>query len=129
MNILFIGDIVGAPGRRVIKELVPKIVKKESIDLVVANAENAAGGSGITPTIAEELFEYGVDVLTSGDHIWKRREIIEELESNPCVLRPLNYPENTPGRGSCVVKAKSGAKVAVLNLIGRVFMDPLECPF
>lgn len=129
MKILFIGDIVGAPGRRVIKELLPKIKKKESIEFVVANAENAAGGSGLTPTIAEELFGYGIDVLTSGDHIWKRKEIVEVLDSNPYILRPLNYPENVPGRGFCLFKTEKGIKVGVINLVGRVFMETVECPF
>lgn len=129
MKILFIGDIVGAPGRRLIKELVPKITKKRSIDMVIANAENAAGGSGITPTIAEELFGYGIDVITSGDHIWKRKEIVDELDSQPFILRPLNYPENVPGKGSCIFKTEDGVQVGVLNLVGRVFMEAVECPF
>jgi len=129
MKVLFIGDIVGAPGRRVIKELVPEIKDKESIELVIANGENSAGGSGITPQIAEELFGYEVDVITSGDHIWKRKEITEELESNPYILRPLNYPKGVPGNGSCIIKTKEGIKVGVMNLIGRVFMDAVECPF
>lgn len=129
MKILFIGDIVGSPGRELIKELVPKIKKKQSIDMVIANAENAAGGSGLTPTIAEELFEYGVDVITSGDHIWKRKEIVEELDSQPYILRPLNYPEKAPGNGSCIFKTDDGIPVGVINLVGRVFMEAVECPF
>jgi len=129
MKVLFIGDIVGSPGRQLIRELVPKIVKKKSIDMVIANAENSAGGSGVTPSIAEELFGYGIDVITSGDHIWKRKEILDELDSQPFILRPLNYPGNAPGRGSCIFKTEDGVEVAVINLVGRVFMDAVECPF
>jgi metallophosphoesterase (TIGR00282 family) len=129
MKVLFIGDIVGAPGREAIKELVPGIVKNEKIELVIANGENAAGGSGLTPRIADELFENGVQVITSGDHVWKRKEIVEILDANPSILRPLNYPENVPGHGSCVIKTEQGIKVGVINLIGRVFMEAVECPF
>lgn len=129
MKILFIGDIVGAPGRRAAKELIPKINKKENIEVVIANSENAAGGSGLTPQIADELFGYGIDVITSGDHIWKRKEIVDVLDSNPYILRPLNYPENVPGRGSCIFKTEDGIRMGVINLVGRVFMEPVDCPF
>ena len=129
MKILFIGDIVGSPGRLAVKELLPRITKRKRIDFVIANAENVAGGSGITPPLADELFGYGVDVLTSGDHIWKRKEIVEKLESDSRITRPANYPKEAPGLGSTVVKSKSGAKVGVVNLIGRVFMESVECPF
>ena len=129
MKILFIGDIVGSPGRNAIKTLVPRIKKEKKIDLVVANGENAAGGSGLTPRLAEELFGYGVEVITSGDHIWKRREIVETLDSDDRILRPLNYPKGTPGFGATVVKTKKGVKVGVMNLTGRTFMEPVECPF
>lgn len=129
MNILFIGDVVGSPGRLAIKELLPKITKRENIDFVIANAENVAGGSGITPPLADELFSYGVDALTSGDHIWKRREIVERLESDARITRPANYPPEAPGLGSTVIKSRSGVKVGIVNLIGRVFMESVECPF
>jgi len=129
MKILFIGDIVGSPGRRAVKELVPKIVKKEKIDFVIGNAENAAGGSGITPDIAEELFSYGLDVITSGDHIWKKKEIVEALDVEDRLLRPANYPPGARGKGWGVYKTESGAKVGVINLVGRVFMECVECPF
>jgi metallophosphoesterase (TIGR00282 family) len=129
MKVLFIGDIVGSPGREAVKGLIPRIVKSEQIELVVANGENAAGGSGLTPRIAEELFENGVQVLTSGDHVWKRKEIVEILDANPSILRPLNYPPNVPGHGSCVITTEEGSKVAVVNLIGRVFMEAVDCPF
>lgn len=129
MNILFIGDIVGAPGRQAIKQLLPGLVKEFRLDFVVANAENAAGGSGITNKVAEELFGYGIDVLTSGDHIWKKREIFEIINQEERILRPLNFPSGAPGRGFNVYTTKKGAKVGVINVNGRVFMDALECPF
>ncbi|PIP20166.1 MAG: TIGR00282 family metallophosphoesterase [Candidatus Omnitrophica bacterium CG23_combo_of_CG06-09_8_20_14_all_40_11] len=129
MNILFIGDIVGSPGREAVRELLPELQKEYKLDFVVANAENAAGGSGITPKIAQELFEAGVNVLTSGDHIWKKREIFEIIDKEERILRPLNFPAGVPGRGACLFKAKSGSKIGVVNVQGRVFMEALECPF
>lgn len=129
MRVLFIGDIVGEPGRHAIKELVPKIVKREKIDFIVANGENAAGGSGITPTLVDELLGYGIDVITSGDHIWKRKEIADRLSQDARILRPANYPRESPGFGSTVVASKSGTEVGVINLQGRVFMQAIECPF
>lgn len=129
MKILFIGDIVGEPGRRAIKELLPGIKKTGDVEFVVGNAENVAGGSGITPSLADELFDHGLDVITSGDHIWKRREIVDRIESDRRILRPANYPAGVPGVGSTVVKSESGTDVGVINLMGRVFMQPLECPF
>jgi len=129
MKILFIGDIVGEPGRRAVKELLPKIKKSEGVEFVVANCENVAAGSGVTPAIADELFGYGIDVLTSGDHIWKRKEIYDKLASDARLLRPANYPNDAPGSGSTVVRSESGTNVGVINLIGRVFMQAVECPF
>ncbi|MBL7158204.1 MAG: TIGR00282 family metallophosphoesterase [Candidatus Omnitrophica bacterium] len=129
MKLLFIGDIVGRPGREAVKKLLPALVKKHKIDCTVANAENSAGGSGITPSIAKELESYGCDVLTSGDHIWKRKEAAELLEEHQNVLRPLNYPEGAPGKGSLIMKTESGVKMAVVNLVGRVFMQSVDCPF
>ncbi len=129
MNILFIGDIVGSPGREAVRELLPKLQKEYKLDFVIANAENAAGGSGITPKVAQELFEGGVNVLTSGDHIWKKREIFEIIDKEERILRPLNFPAGVPGRGACLFKAKSGSKIGVVNVNGRVFMEALECPF
>lgn len=129
MRILFIGDIVGEPGRRAIKELVPRITKKEKIDFIIANGENAAGGSGITPMLVDELLGYGIDVITSGDHIWKRKEIVERLNEDARILRPANYPRESPGFGSTVIASKSGVEVGVINLQGRVFMQAIECPF
>lgn len=129
MNILFIGDIVGNPGRDAVKILLPKIKAEEKIEFTIANAENAAGGAGLTPNIADELLEMGIDVLTTGDHIWDRKEILEIIDKEHRILRPLNYPEGTPGIGSIILNSKSGAKVGVINLVGRVFMQAVECPF
>ena len=129
MRILFIGDIVGEPGRRALKELLPKITKREKIDFIIANGENAAGGSGITPQLVDELLGYGVDVITTGDHIWKRKEILERMSQDARILRPANYPREDPGFGSTVVQSKSGVDVGVINIQGRVFMQAIECPF
>jgi metallophosphoesterase (TIGR00282 family) len=129
MKILFLGDIVGRPGREITEEVLSDIRKEEKIDFVIANGENAAGGSGITPSISEELFENGIDVLTSGDHIWKRKEIYDFLKVSSKLVRPANYPEGAAGRGSTVIDIGGGRKVGVINLIGRVFMDAVDCPF
>lgn len=129
MRVLFIGDIVGEPGRHAVKELLPVLRSKHKIEFTVANAENVAGGSGVTPALADELFGDGIDCLTSGDHIWKRKEILDYIQTNKRLLRPANYPRNCPGFGSSVIKSESGTGIAVINLIGRVFMQPLECPF
>ncbi|OGX00207.1 MAG: metallophosphoesterase [Omnitrophica bacterium RIFCSPLOWO2_02_FULL_45_16] len=129
MRILFIGDIVGEPGRKAVKELVPKITKREKINFIVANGENAAGGSGVTPALVDELLSYGVDVITSGDHIWKRKEIIDRITQDARILRPANYPREAPGFGSTVVQSKAGVDVGVINIQGRVFMQAIEDPF
>ena len=129
MKILFVGDIVGSPGRQAARELLPKLKKNKKIDFIVANAENAAGGSGLTPEIAEELFDIGIDVLTSGDHIWKKKEIYDFLNADKRILRPANYPETDPGRGATIVESSDGIKVGVINVLGRVFLSAIECPF
>lgn len=129
MNVLFIGDIVGSPGRAAIKELLPGLVKEYKLDFVIANAENAAGGSGITQAVADEIFDCGIDVLTSGDHIWKKSEIFTFIDQEERILRPANFPAGAPGRGYHVYKNKSGRKIAVINVNGRVFLEPLDCPF
>ncbi|MFC1644169.1 TIGR00282 family metallophosphoesterase [Candidatus Omnitrophota bacterium] len=129
MRIVFIGDIVGKPGREIIRKLLRDLKKKEKADCVIANGENAAGGSGITPRIAEELFDSGIDVLTSGDHIWKKKEIYDFLETTDHLIRPANYPGSVPGKGSTVVNIKDLGKIGVVNLIGRVFMEAVDCPF
>ncbi len=129
LRVLFIGDIVGRGGRRAVREVLPSLKKELSLDFVIANGENAAGGIGINPEKAEELFSMGIDVITTGNHIWKKREILPYLERHPRLLRPANYPSGAPGKGGAVYKLSNGLKVAVLNLEGRVFMRPLESPF
>jgi len=129
MRILAIGDIVGRPGRRIVREKLAGLVAQESIDLVIANGENAAGGSGITPVIAEELYASGVDILTTGDHIWKKKEIIPYLDSTERIVRPANYPDEAAGRGYTTITLGGKPPVAVINLLGRTFMRPIDCPF
>ncbi|MFQ5669497.1 MAG: TIGR00282 family metallophosphoesterase [Acidobacteriota bacterium] len=129
MNILFIGDVVGKPGRRMLRDYLDRIVDRESIDYAVANAENAAGGFGITPEVAEELFSLGIHCLTSGNHIWDKREVFDYLQGTPALLRPLNYPAECPGTGVHIGQTAAGTPVAVLNLMGRVFMPPCDDPF
>jgi 2',3'-cyclic-nucleotide 2'-phosphodiesterase len=129
MRILLVGDIVGKPGRRAIERLLSRITGEEKIDFTIVNGENAAGGMGLTPEIAVELLDHGVDVLTSGNHIWAKKEITSFLIEERKLLRPANYPEGAPGRGSGVFQSRGGEKVGVLNLEGRVFMRNLDCPF
>lgn len=130
MKLLFIGDIVGQPGRRAVKELLPKLREQHGLDFVIANGENSAGGSGITVKTAEEIFAAGVDVITSGDHLWDQKEVMELLAGEKRFLRPLNYPPGTPGRGSAIFEIRNPARIGVLNLQGRTFMQPpLENPF
>jgi len=131
VKILFIGDIVGSPGRQAVRALLPGLVESRSIEFVIANAENAAGGKGLTPAVARELFDYGIHVLTNGNHVWKNKEVIQIIDKDDRVLRPANWPQGVgvPGRGSGVYAAAGGTKIAVLNLIGRVFMHPYDCPF
>jgi len=129
MKILFIGDIVGSPGRKAVNKLLPGLKEEYSLDFVIANAENASGGSGIVPKVAEELFNSGVDVITSGDHIWKKSEIYELLGREKRILRPVNFPASSPGKGSGIFKTKKGEKIGVINVNGRVFMEALDCPF
>ena len=129
MRILFIGDVVGRPGRRVVRRAVPRLRRERSIDFVVANAENAAGGSGITPDTVGELLAAGVDCLTTGDHVFKQREGETVLRENHRVLRPLNLSERAAGRGVGIYEAADGTTVAVINLQGRIFMPPIDNPF
>jgi len=129
MKILFIGDIVGRPGREIIKDLLPGIRKRENLDFVIANAENSAGGSGLTIKVVEELLSCNIDCLTTGDHIWAKKEVLKILDTEPRLLRPANYPSGVVGCGSVVLKTRSQSPVGVLNLQGRVFMQPIECPF
>jgi calcineurin-like phosphoesterase len=150
VKLLFIGDIVGQPGRRAVAELVPKLRQQHALDFVIANGENSAGGSGITPKTAEELFSAGVDVITSGDHLWDQKEVVELLQNEKRFLRPLNYPPGTPGQGGAIFEVRvqrsegrvtrvpnqevgdsynSSLRIAVLNAQGRTFMPPMENPF
>jgi metallophosphoesterase (TIGR00282 family) len=129
MRILFLGDVVGKPGRRALAATVPRLIDRERLDLVIANAENESGGMGVDPRGAEELFDAGVDVLTSGNHVWRRRGIVEFIARCSQLLRPANFPPGVPGQGWMVCETAAGTRVAVVNLIGRVFMDAVECPF
>ncbi len=131
IRILFIGDIFGQPGRRITKEMLPRLVEEHSPDLVLANAENAAGGFGVTPALVDELLDLGIAVLTSGNHIWDKKEILPFLaeHANGRLLRPANYPREAPGHGLYLGKTCSGHDYAVLNLQGRVFMPTIDCPF
>lgn len=124
-----IGDIVGEPGRSILARRLHQMVDEHRIDLVVANGENAAGGFGITPKIAEDLFRLGIHVITTGNHVWDKKEILEYIIQEPRLLRPANYPETAPGSGSIVVDLHQGRRVAVLHLMGRIFMPALDCPF
>jgi metallophosphoesterase (TIGR00282 family) len=129
MRILFIGDIVGKPGRRAVHEMLPELISGYRIDFVIANGENAAAGFGITREIVEDLFEGRIDVLTMGNHVWDKKEILDFIADYESLLRPANYPASVPGRGSVVMPSLRGYHVGVVNLMGRVFMHPLECPF
>jgi len=129
VKLLFVADIVGQPGRRAVKELVPKLRQQHGLSLVVGNGENAAGGSGITVKTAEEIFSAGVDIITCGDHLWDQKEITELLDHEPRFVRPLNYPAGTPGQGSTLFKSASSPTVGILNLQGRTFMQAIENPF
>jgi metallophosphoesterase (TIGR00282 family) len=128
MKVLFIGDIIGRPGRNCLKAHLYAIIERYEVDFVIANAENAAGGFGITKKAAEELFSFGVHVLTSGNHIWDKKEAMPYLQKEDRILRPFNYPPGTPGIGSLMYPLHR-SKVAVLNLQGRVFMPNIDCPF
>jgi len=124
LRILAIGDIIGKPGRKAVKEILPGLYSEYNIDLVVGNGENAAGGLGLTPSTAEELFDSGIDVITTGNHIWAYKEIIPYFDSEPPLLRPLNYPPTNPGRGYLLKN-----NVLIVNLVGRVFIGNFDCPF
>jgi metallophosphoesterase (TIGR00282 family) len=128
MRILFVGDVVGAPGRRIVRERLRGLKRDVGADLTIVNGENAAGGAGLTTSTAEELFAAGAEVLTTGNHVWDKREVLGLLEKDPRVLRPANYPEGSPGAGVVVVTA-AGTRVAVVNLMGRVFMPLVDDPF
>jgi metallophosphoesterase (TIGR00282 family) len=128
MNVLMVGDVFGDSGRTAVGKLLPKLRQEHAIDVCVVNVENSAGGFGVTPAMAKQVLEQGADVLTSGNHIWDKKEIVEYITKENLLLRPANFPVGTPGVGYVTVKA-GPHRVAVLNLMGRVFMHPIDCPF
>jgi 2',3'-cyclic-nucleotide 2'-phosphodiesterase len=128
MRILFIGDIFASPGRRIVADHLQDIIETQKIDLAVANAENSAGGFGVTPSVAEELFAMGLDVLTTGNHVWDKREVYDYLGRQPRLLRPANYA-GVPGQGCIVFRARNGVDCAIINLQGRTYMPNTDCPF
>jgi len=129
VKILFIGDIIGKPGRQALSRELDRLVDRHAVDLVIVNGENAAGGFGLTLDTAKELFDMGVHCITSGNHIWDKKEQVPLVLADPRIIRPANYPEGVPGNGSALFTTPGGVKIAVLNLEGRVFMKYLECPF
>lgn len=129
MKILFIGDIVGRPGRHLVRDALPRLIDQHMIDLVIANGENAAAGFGLTADVVAELLDMGIDVLTTGNHVWDKRDGLICLEQEPALLRPANYPVDVPGRGVGVFRTAAGLSITVVNLEGRVFMGNLDCPF
>lgn len=129
MKVLFIGDIFGEPGRRALVRAVPRLVAQRQIDIVIGNGENAAGGFGITPELADELFDLGLAVITTGNHAWDKKEILDYFPREPRLLRPANYPSGAPGSGSVVVESAGGEQLGVLQLMGRAYMPTLDCPF
>lgn len=129
MNILFIGDIFAKPGREIVRRALPALVDDRDIDLVIANVENSAAGFGVTGDLADAILGYGVDVMTSGNHIWDKKEVLEYIPRQPRLLRPANYPAGVPGRGVWLGQTRTGEPVGVVNVMGRIFMTPLEDPF
>jgi metallophosphoesterase (TIGR00282 family) len=129
MNILFIGDVVGRPGRDLVRRFVPALVEHHAVDLVIANVENAAAGFGVTREICEDFLKWRVDVMTSGNHIWDKKEAVEYITTEPRLLRPANYPAGVPGRGTYVARTKNDQPVGVINVMGRVFMLSIDDPF
>lgn len=129
MRLLMIGDVVGKPGRRAVRQNLPELISQMTVDIVVANGENAAGGNGITREVAQELFASGVDVITMGNHTWNQKEIYTYIGREGRIIRPANYPPGAPGAGVGVFRAKNGTELGVINLLGRVFMQELDCPF
>lgn len=129
MRILFLGDVVGKAGRLAVKQFLPKLKEDLRLDAVLANGENIAGGIGMTCETLDELFAAGVDFVTSGNHVWRHKEIMSRLEKDRRIIRPANYPEGAPGRGSAILTLKDGRRIAVLNLLGTTYMEPLPCPF
>src|SRR6516165_5031513 len=129
LKILFIGDVVGSPGRKIVSQVLPRLIPRWGLDLVVCNAENAAGGSGLTIRCHEELVEAGVDVFTLGDHVYRKDEVFGLFEQTDRLLRPANFPIDSPGSEAVLVEAKDGTPVGVFTLLGRTYMRPVDCPF
>jgi metallophosphoesterase (TIGR00282 family) len=129
MKILFVGDIFGKPGRDITRRAIPTLVEQRDIDFVIANVENSAAGFGVTGDVAETILGYGVDAMTSGNHVWDKKEVLEYMPRQPRLLRPANFPAGVPGRGSYLGRTRTGEPVGVINLMGRIFMSPLDDPF
>lgn len=129
MSILLVGDVVGKAGRRILQEQLAPLKEEFRLDCAIVNGENAASGIGLTPALAKEMFKWGADIITSGNHVWNKREIYSYIKEEPRLLRPYNYPPQAPGRGATLHVTDDGLRVGVLNLLGRVFMDPVDCPF
>jgi metallophosphoesterase (TIGR00282 family) len=130
MKLLLLGDIVGKPGRRILRDRLPELIRKYTPHMVIANGENAAGGNGLTSDVATEIYQAGVDVITLGNHTWDKKQILDFIDQDPNLVRPANYPPGTPGQGWTIYEPRAGQpKVAVINLQGRVFMNPIDCPF
>jgi 2',3'-cyclic-nucleotide 2'-phosphodiesterase len=129
MRILFVGDVFGKPGREIARRAIPALVERESLDFVIANVENSAAGFGVTGDIADTILSYGVDAMTTGNHVWDKKEILDYIPRQPKLLRPANFPAGTPGRGSYLGRTRTGEPIGVVNVMGRIFMQPLEDPF
>jgi 2',3'-cyclic-nucleotide 2'-phosphodiesterase len=129
MRILFIGDIFGKPGREIVRRGLPALTEQHAIDVVIANVENSAAGFGVTGDIADALLGYGIDVMTSGNHIWDKKEVLDYIPRQPKLLRPANFPAGVPGRGTYLARTRTGEPIGVVNVMGRVFMAPLDDPF
>jgi len=129
MRILFVGDIFGKPGREIARRAIPALVERESLDFVIANVENAAAGFGITGDIADTILGFGVDAMTTGNHVWDKKEVLDYIPRQPKLLRPANFPAGTPGRGSYLGRTRTGEPIGVVNVMGRIFMQPIEDPF
>jgi 2',3'-cyclic-nucleotide 2'-phosphodiesterase len=129
MRILFIGDIFGKPGREIARKAIPALIEQRNIDFVIANVENSAAGFGVTPDVADTILSYGVDAMTTGNHVWDKKEVLDYMPREPRLLRPANFPAGVPGRGSYIGRTRTGEPVGVINVMGRVFMAPLDDPF
>ncbi len=128
MKVLFIGDIFGNPGRKAVKEMLPKLKKEKGFDFCIANGENAAGGKGITYVVAQELYKMGIDAITMGNHVWSKSEILNFIDCDKKIVRPANMPQELPGKGAIIIE-NDKAKIGILNILGRVYMDNIDCPF